>query len=383
MAEFNIFLGTAKKSVGDVTLMRRNGRQIARVRVRSIANPRSEAQSIQRNFVAPVTRFFAPFRKVLRCSWEGMNRDLSYNQFQRVNIKLAQTNGWWLEKGAQFTPMPYQLSRGRLTPVPYAIQTPVNVKVLVCGWDVPSFLTNTIGRISQPFLNNGYKTGDVVTIILIARDSDGIYTPYSSQFILNAADTRRTSSVLGDYIAVSSLDTKFLFALNDQNTYAGAIVISRYDDGRWLRSTQFLAVDADLITWLQSDAQRSAAIASYMAGGSDDSGGVYPGGSDEQFVVAARDGRALLFIGTQCVSQVIDISGTKVIKVKPDNLDDYYYILKENTYPLGTNAAGSTNPADWRFVSVYLADVTESNSISWVAGNSLDQWLRTCGYTGA
>lgn len=383
MAEYNIFLGTAKRSVGDVTLMRRNGRQIARVRLRTIANPRSEAQSIQRNFVAPVTRFFAPFRKVLRCSFEGLNRDLSYNMFQRVNIKLAQANGWWLEKGAQFTPMPYQLSRGRLTPVPYAIQTPLNVKILAIGWNVPSFLTNTIGRISQPFLDNGYKTGDVVTIILIARSSDGIYTPYSTQFILNAADTRSTKSVLGDDITVSSLDTKFLFALNNQNTYAGAIIVSRYNDGRWLRSTQFLAVDADIVTWLQSEDQRTAAIESYMTGGSDDSGGVYPGGSSEVFAVAARDGRALLFVGAQCISQVIDISGTKVIKVKPDNLDDYYYILKENTYPLGTNSYSSTNPADWRFVSVYLADVTESNSISWVAGNSLDQWLRTCGYTGA
>lgn len=383
MAEFNIFLGTAKRSVGDVTLMRRNGKQIARVRLRTIANPRSEAQSIQRNFVAPVTRFFAPFRKVLRCSFEGLNRDLSYNMFQRVNIKLAQANGWWLEKGAQFTPMPYQLSRGRLTPVPYAIQTPVNVKLLVLGWNVPSFLTNTIGRISQPFLNNGYKTGDVVTIILIARSSDGVYTPYSTQFILNAADTRTTESVLGDDITVSSSGTQFSFPLNDQNTYAGAIVISRYDDGRWLRSTQFLAVDADIITWLQSDAQRSAAIASYMAGGSDDSGGVYPGGSSEVFAVGARDGRALLFVAAQVVTQIIDVNGTKVVKVKPDNLDDYYYILKENMYPLGTNSYASTNPADWRFVSVYLADVTESNSISWVAGNSLDQWLRTCGYTGA
>lgn len=383
MAEFNIFLGTAKRSVGDVTLMRRNGRQIARVRLRTIANPRSEAQSIQRNFVAPVTRFFAPFRKVLRCSFEGLNRDLSYNMFQRVNIKLAQANGWWLEKGAQFTPMPYQLSRGRLTPVPYAIQTPVNVKVLVIGWNVPSFLTNTIGRISQPFLDNGYKTGDVVTIILIGRGSDGIYTPYSTQFILNAADTRSTESVLGDDITVSSSGTQFSFPLNNQNTYAGAIIVSRYNDGRWLRSTQFLAVDAELVQWLQSEDQRTAAIESYMAGGSDDSGGVYPGGSSEVFAVAARDGRALLFVGSQVVPQVIDVNGTKVVKVKPDNLDDYYYILKENMYPLGTNSYASTNPADWRFVSVYLADVSESNSISWVAGNSIDQWLRTCGYTGA
>ena len=383
MAEFNIFLGTAKRSVGDVTLMRRNGKQIARVRLRTIANPRSEAQSIQRNFVAPVTRFFAPFRKVLRCSFEGLNRDLSYNMFQRVNIKLAQANGWWLEKGAQFTPMPYQLSRGRLTPVPYTFEN-INAvySVFLAGTSVTDSGT-TIGQLSAYFISLGYKTGDVVTTIIVAKDENGGYIPYSSQFVLNPNDTRPRGDVLGDGPQYSVMNGRICIYIPILETAAGAVIISRYDDGRWLRSTQFLCCKPELVTWLQSEDQRTAAIESYMAGGSDDGGGVYPGGSSEVFAVAARDGRALLFVGSQVAPQIIDVNGTKVVKVKPDNLDDYYYILKENMYPLGTNSYASTNPADWRFVSVYLANVSESNSISWGAGNSIDQWLRTCGYTGA
>ena len=383
MAEFNIFLGTAKKSVGDVTLMRRNGKQIARVRLRTIANPRSEAQATQRNFVAPVTRFFAPLRKTLRCSFEGLNRDLSYNQFQRINIKLAQANGWYLPKGSEFTPMPYQLSRGRLTPVSYSIQQIVSYTGLKVDIHEQNLQYHTIGRLSANFIKYGYKAGDVVTIILIARDANYVYTPYSTQFIVNPVDTRLTDDIIGPDIFATNQGDYLYFGLADRNVLAGAIIVSRYDDGRWLRSTQFLACDPSIVTWLQSDEQRAAAIESYQVGGSDSGGGVYPGGSDEIFNVAARDGRALLFVGGQVVSEVYDLSIGKGIKVKPDNLDEYYYILKENQYLLGTNAAGSQDPADWRFATGTTTGVTESNSIAWVEGNSIDQWLRTCGYTGA
>ena len=383
MAEFNLFLGTAKKSVGDITLMRRNGRQVARVRLRTIANPRSEAQATQRNFVAPVTRFFAPFRKVLRCSFEGLNRDLSYNQFQRTNIKLAQANGWYLTKGSQFTPMPYQLSRGRLTPVSYSIQQIVSYTGLKVDFHEQNLQYHTIGRLSANFIKYGYKAGDVVTIILISRDTNDVYTPYSTQFIVNQVDTRQTDDIIGPDIFATNQNNDLYFGLSDRNVVAGAVIISRYDDRRWLRSTQFLACDSSIVTWLQSDEQRAAAIESYQVGGSDDSGGVYPGGSDELFTVAARDGRALLFVGAQVVSEVIEVNGTKVVKVKPDNLDQYYYIVKQDVYPLGTNAAGSLNPRDWRFVTATPSDLTLSNSISWVEGNNIDQWLRTCGYTGA
>ena len=383
MAEFNIFLGTAKKSVGDVTLMRRNGKQIARVRLRTIANPRSEAQATQRNFVAPVTRFFAPLRKTLRCSFEGLNRDLSYNQFQRINIKLAQANGWYLPKGAQFTPMPYQLSRGRLASVAYAIENYMAVNALfVPGTDI-SYNIDKIAGLSQYFISIGYKAGDVVTTIVVNRADDGTYYPVSSQFIINPNDQRTQAQVLGSEALYSKISGRMFAYTPWQYCAAGAIIVSRYDDGRWLRSTQFLAVDADIVSWLQSDEQRAAAIESYQVGGSDSGGGVYPGGSDELFNVAARDGRALLFVGGQVVSEVFDLSIGKGIKVKPDNLDEYYYILKENQYLLGTNAAGSQDPADWRFSNGTTTGVTESNSISWVEGNNIDQWLRTCGYTGA
>lgn len=383
MAEFNIFLGTAKKSVGDVTLMRRNGKQIARVRLRTIANPRSEAQATQRNFVAPVTRFFAPLRKTLRCSFEGLNRDLSYNQFQRINIKLAQANGWYLTKGAQFTPMPYQLSRGRLASVAYAIENYLAINALFLpGTDI-SYNTNKIADISQYFISVGYKAGDVVTTIIINRADDGSYYPVSSQFVINPNDQRTQEQVLGSEAVYAKVSGRIFAYTPWMYCAAGAIIVSRYDDGRWLRSTQFLAVDADIVSWLQSDEQRAAAIESYQVGGSDSGGGVYPGGSDEIFNVAARDGRALLFVGGQVVSQIVTVDQLKCVKVKPDNLDDYYYIIKENTYALGTNAAGSNTPSDWRFLGGSPADVTESNSIAWVEGNTIDQWLRTCGYTGA
>ena len=77
MAIGNLFLGAAKKTIGDIVLYRRNGVQQSRVRVRHIANPKTEAQALQRNYMAPVTKFYAPLAGVLEKSWEGLNRSES------------------------------------------------------------------------------------------------------------------------------------------------------------------------------------------------------------------------------------------------------------------------------------------------------------------
>ena len=48
MAKGNLILGTASRSIGDVTMYRRNGQQVSRARVRNIGNPRTEGQAKQR-----------------------------------------------------------------------------------------------------------------------------------------------------------------------------------------------------------------------------------------------------------------------------------------------------------------------------------------------
>lgn len=380
MAEFNIFLGSARKSVGDVTLLRRNGRQIARVRLRTIANPRSEAQSIQRNYVAPVTRFFGLLRTVLKCSYQGLNREASYNQFQKTNIRLAKANGWFLPKGAGFFPMPYQLSRGSVQPIGYTKNTVGNVNYLELDIPWSSNATPSIGAVSRAFVNGGYREGDVVTCISVCSSEGGTYYPVSIQFTLNTSSAAQFKNLYVPGCKFKTDSPALMMYGGDDEMVAGAVIISRWADGRWLRSTQFLWVLPSIVSTLQSESQREEAIASYMAGGSDSGGSVYPGGGEVEYNVQAQDGRALLFIGGQLSARSGSGAQVNFVQVRPVNVDAYYYIVVRSGDTLASSVGGSIDPTDWEFMTGTPADIEPANTISYSAGNAIALWLESVGF---
>lgn len=379
MATFNIFLGSGVRSVGDVTLMRRGGKQVARLRLRSIKNPRTEAQAIQRNFVAPVMRFYGALRTELKGSYQGLNTDASYNAFQRVNIALARTNGWYLQKGAGFFPVPYQLSRGSISPVPYTWYNHSQGGGIKLTFATAGGSVNTIGNLSTWFTLNGYKQGDVVTIIAVVWDNDAGYYPISSQFYINTSSSVPASTHFGTDIGILAFGTDLIIVSNARTMVAGAVIVSRYHGRSWLRSTQSLSVSPVEVARLTSEEWREAAIASYMAGGSESGGGVYPGGDTQLFNVAARDGRALLFVGERFDAKVVTFNNVGFVMVKPDNLDDYYYIVDESNNTLVPGSGGATDPKQWTFNAATPSDLTISNSILYTAGSQIAQWLQSIG----
>lgn len=379
MATYNIFLGSGVRSIGDVTLMRRAGKQVARLRLRTIKNPRTEAQATQRNFVAPVIRFYGALRTVLKGSYQGMNTDASYNAFQRVNIALARTNGWYLQKGAGFFPMPYQLSRGSITPVPYTWRNNTTASGIQLSFATAGGTINTIGDLSTWFTLNGYKQSDVVTVIAVLMDDDEGYYPVYYQFYINTSSSVTATSLFGNDIAVLGVGNDLLIISNKRTMVAGAVIVSRYQGRNWLRSTQSLCVSPVEIARLQSEEWREAAIASYMAGGSEGGGGVYPGGDTQLFNVAARDGRALLFVGEKFVAMEVTFNGNRFVMVKPDNLDDYYYIVDASSKTLEPGLGGATDPTKWSFQAATPKNLTISNSILYSVGSQIALWLQSIG----
>ena len=379
MATYNIFLGSGVRSVGDVTLMRRGGKQVARLRLRTIKNPRTEAQATQRNFVAPVMRFYGALRTVLKGSYQGLNTDASYNAFQRINIALARTNGWYLQKGAGFFPMPYQLSRGSISPVPYIWYNHAQGGGIKLTFATAGTSVTTVGHLSTWFTRNGYKQGDVVTVIAVEMDDDGGYYPVSYQFYINTSSSVPVTTLFGTDIAVLALGTDLMIVSNARTMVAGAVIVSRYQGRGWLRSTQSLCVSPVEVSRLTSEEWREAAIASYMAGGSESGGGVYPGGDTQLFNVAARDGRALLFVGEKYDATVITFNSVQFIMVKPNNLDEYYYIVDESNNTLVPGSGGAAAPSGWYLDDVTPSDLTISNSILYSAGSQIAQWLQSIG----
>lgn len=263
MAKGNLLLGTAGNSVGDVVMYRREGAQVSRVRVRKIKNPKTDAQSLQRAAFSPVAKFYSPLAVVLERSFEGLSKMKSYNKFLKTNIDLARANGWLLPKGTGFFPLPYKLSQGTLP----AVDSNVN------GGDNWLALTNinaaetpaTIGALSTAFINAGYQNGDVVTIIGVTGDASnlsGNFIPVAEQFEIDTTSTVAMNVGIKKF-TIASDSGMVTISTKSGDLIAGAVIVARFENDKWRRSTQFLKIASEIEDAIAADAYKAAAIASY------------------------------------------------------------------------------------------------------------------------
>lgn len=314
MAKHNLMLGTASGSVGDVTFYRRDGVQVTRPRVRDVANPKTNAQATQRNFLAPVAKFYAPLATVLEKSYEGLNKSKSYSAFLKKNIDLARRNGWYLPKGTPFFPLPYQVSRGTIQPVVNELTTSSSTVCLnaVLGEFVDANVnTLTVGLFAQSVISQGYREGDQVTIILIGDNGEGEYFPQSCRFYLEPESTVLLKDVLGSMQLKAATPDGIYVSLADVFTVvAGVAIISRYDANQWRRSTQTLIVDENIMNVVVSATQASNAIRSYQDNNYTPTSEVYLNGSDATLEYYDNASRLRLLTALTTLGIIIPSSGT-------------------------------------------------------------------------
>ena len=87
MAIDNIFLGLGRKSVGDVTLYRRAGKQCARVRVRNVRNPRSYKQLFTRSILSNIAQLYATGIDIFNHAFEGRSVGMeNQKRFMKLNV---------------------------------------------------------------------------------------------------------------------------------------------------------------------------------------------------------------------------------------------------------------------------------------------------------
>lgn len=280
MAKGNLILGTAQKKLGDVVLYRRNGVQQSRVRVRSIANPKTEGQALQRNYMAPVAKFYAPLAGVLERAWEGLNKAQSHNAFTKANVELARANGWYVEKGAGFTPLPYKVSKGIMDPFTFAYDN-VNGGL---KWYIHGLAASadpvSIATISAALVAIGYHYGDQVTFILfVGSDQSDDIRPAWFRFLLSESDQTTIDNLVpfGLDVTVANGNLSIVGDV-DIPVIGGAVIASRWDGKKWLRSTQYCVVSDEFLQNYTSEAARAAAVASYRGGDSVVSSDVYLNG---------------------------------------------------------------------------------------------------------
>lgn len=89
MAKGNLFLGLGRGSVGDVTFYRKNGEQISRVHTKSVRNPNTDGQLIQRAILATISKAYAAGSAIFDHSFEGCSVGAeSQAKFQKENLRL-------------------------------------------------------------------------------------------------------------------------------------------------------------------------------------------------------------------------------------------------------------------------------------------------------
>lgn len=282
MGKGNFILGTGSSSIGDVTFARRNGQQIARVRVRKIKNPKSYGQAEQRMYMSPVTKFYSPLAKVLETSFEGLSKADSYAKFISVNANLARANGWAVNKGSNIIPLPYQLSNGTLGRV-----DPEKQGLLI---STSAFTGTTIGDLSTTLKSKypSLENGDQVTIIVFAHnnaDQSGVFTNITLSYARFFINTQSTDTIADSEVKVVNNTDYYLIPKSVsglQSVFAAGIIVSRFENNAWRRSPAFMVCDSSFVALHTGADNLTAAIASYMkSAGVTPISDVYLNGSDD------------------------------------------------------------------------------------------------------
>lgn len=262
MAKGNLFLGTGIGSVGDVTLMRRNGKQVSRVRVRTIANPRSDGQASTRMYTSAVPKFYSPLSVALEKSWEGKNKTDSYAAFLKANIKRLRELGYAVPKSEGFFPIPAQLSQGTLQ----APQITANSPGLYFAIELGVANVATMGTLATALINKyGLQPADQVTLVgasVAARTEEEYYYPSYERFFLDPESTDAISN-MGQFVL--QIDgTTLQVSGPDDNLVGFGCIFSRYESGVWRRSTSFMTVFDHIVDEVTSTSGRQRARQSYQ-----------------------------------------------------------------------------------------------------------------------
>lgn len=286
MATGNLFLGTARKKLGDIVLARRNGKQVSRVRV-TPKNPQSDMQTLSRLAMSTATKTAAALGQIVDHSFQGVPYgQKSVNHFVKNASKilrsfaLAAYNG---ENSEAAPILPYtaaglgvaapiviasgDLSVGKLAPV--VAGNVVKIGNIVAGEndiyieDFESYfgfpytdqITFVVGMrtedasaaesesvmagIDFTVLRLNFKTDLAAGTNLFINEGDGF------SIASMAIDTERSSAGI-ENLAINAHGSFILNAFSgDTGAYTcAAVIVSRYENNSWRRSNATLVQGA-------------------------------------------------------------------------------------------------------------------------------------------
>lgn len=122
----NLLLGTARGKLGDVVMYRQRGKQMARVRITKVSNPRTLAQVVQRVVFNTAIQAYSKMQDICNHSFQGMERSVENQaEFMRLNVRIlndyiasqdnpAFAHGFLQRHGQGLMFQPWQIAKGNL-----------------------------------------------------------------------------------------------------------------------------------------------------------------------------------------------------------------------------------------------------------------------------
>lgn len=265
MGKGNMFLGQVRGSVGDVTFWVGHGQQISRVRRRQIGNPRSTGQQIQRMIFASVAAAYSRMKSIADHSFEGVQYGArSQARFMKENLNRLRAyyptsnnpNNRPVDTMAFALPNDYAMAGAGLVIARGSIPAPavtVDENGVLRGFGTGADEDHTIGGVLAGL---GALPGDQLTACVIRSVGQG-YAFTKSRYVVNADATANDLTDPWDPTGASAVFDANKTDVNPNATIvvgdigignpisvrndkddivAGAIIISRLDGNKWLRS---------------------------------------------------------------------------------------------------------------------------------------------------
>lgn len=276
MAKSSSFFGLRRGSTKSLTFQIVNGKQITKDRVTNVKNPRSYAQATQRSKMAAVADAYRALSTICDHSFESVAYGPeSRREFMSVNLARPikpEPKGFSLPIGvglqvSKGTIEPFNVVDFKLFPTKQGVTGAYKldadwVKLVLAqspnlqAGDELTFVTCALDQVVMTDVNGTmmpsvkYAIASIVLDPTSAINADWSYDTANSRFVHSSGFSMDVSD------STYNVDTSVVIA--------GGVIVSRYAEGKWRRSTCILSEMNDMSESGYTDAYFDDCIASYM-----------------------------------------------------------------------------------------------------------------------
>ena len=261
MSKGNLFMGNASGKLADVVLYRNAGAQVARLRVRKPRNPRTENQLIQRVIQSTNAKAYSVLQAICNHAFEGKtSKTQNQSEFMRLNVAADRYRvnvapmGWRSLSNFNSRDMVeplannYIVASGSLPEMQFG----GDGQLFTIGDGLGLTADDTYQQVVDKL---GLQRGDQITVFNVTVGDNAEMSDLNAvRIILEPSDGDMTAKFLGTAGAINKPNEKnegnFTVSISEgvlgielkKTGGAGTVIISRYDNGKWLRTTSRMRV---------------------------------------------------------------------------------------------------------------------------------------------